>query len=314
MAQNTGNTTSFVEQEVYSRFILTNLHDGMLPKQFYRNVTDFVSGDTLNIPTVGSRTIQNIGENEALDLTAIETDRIQFRITEQTGDGMYITDDLREDGFAIEALLAQSALESTIAIQEDVETKYFKQCNDSQVDADPNTINGFKHRITASGVNNTLTLTDLADMKLSFDKANVPYGSRVAMVDPVVASTLDRLVSIARDVTPFAEKILEQGFDRDHAFLMDIYGWSIITSNRLDTGAFSDGSNVVTKGKANVFMSVMSDNHKPLMFAWRRMPVTESERNVKLRRDEITTTTRYGFGTQRVDTLGIIITSATATS
>ena len=45
----TSNTRAFIESEQYSSFILLNLHDGLLPETFYRNVSDFGSGDTLHI-------------------------------------------------------------------------------------------------------------------------------------------------------------------------------------------------------------------------------------------------------------------------
>lgn len=47
--QLTTNTRAFIEAEQYSQFILMNLHDGMLPDTFYRNVSDFGSGETLHI-------------------------------------------------------------------------------------------------------------------------------------------------------------------------------------------------------------------------------------------------------------------------
>lgn len=50
--QITANTRAFVESEVYSQFILTNLHDGLLGEQFYRDVSDFTHGDTLHIDLV----------------------------------------------------------------------------------------------------------------------------------------------------------------------------------------------------------------------------------------------------------------------
>ena len=49
MSQNRGNSTSFIEAEQYSAFILRNLNDGLLPSAFYRNVSDFGSGSTLHI-------------------------------------------------------------------------------------------------------------------------------------------------------------------------------------------------------------------------------------------------------------------------
>ena len=121
---------------------------------------------------------------------------------------------------------------------------------------------------------------------------------------------LDGLVSIGRDVTPFAERILQSGFARDHQFLMNLYGFDIITSNRLPKGTFSDGTTSVSNAVANIAMCVADDNTKPVMAAWRRMPRVEGERNKDLRRDEFVTSARWGFGGQRVDTLGVYITSA----
>mgnify|MGYP000550062268 CR=1 FL=1 len=140
-----------------------------------------------------------------------------------------------------------------------------------------------------------------------------PQGSRVLIVDPVTAATLDGQVSIGRDVTPFAERILQNGFAREHQYLMNLYGFDIITSNRLPKGTFSDGTTSVSNAVANIAMCVADDNTKPVMGAWRRMPRVEGERNKDLRRDEFVTSCRWGFGTQRVDTLGIVITSAVKT-
>jgi len=315
MAQNRSNSTAFIESEQYSSFILRNLHDGMLPGAFYRNVSDFGSGTTLHIKTVGTVTIQDGAEDVPFDYTPIESGEVTLTITDYVGDAWYVTDELREDGAQVEALMSARSSESTRAIQETFETRYLAKANTSQTNANANTINGFPHRIASAvatvGSENTILLDHFIRMKLAFDKANVPMAGRIAIVDPVVASTLDRLVSIGRDVTPFAERILENGFDREHQFLMNLYGWNIITSNRLPQGTFSDGTTSVTGAVANIFMSVADDNTKPIMAAWRRMPKVEGERNKDLRRDEFVTSARWGFGTQRVDTLGVVITSAT---
>lgn len=206
--------------------------------------------------------------------------------------------------------MAARSAESTRAIQEIFETRFLKKCNTLQTNANANLVNGFAHRISSTATNNVLALSDIIKMKLAFDKANVPTSGRIAIVDPVTAATLDGLVSIARDVTPFAQRILENGFSRDHQFLMNLYGFDIITSNRLDKGTFSDGTTSVSNAVANVFMCVADDNCKPVMGAWRRMPRVEGERNKDMRRDEFVTSSRWGFGGQRVDTLGIYITSA----
>lgn len=314
MAQNRANSTAFIEAEQYSATILRNLHDGLLPGTFYRNVTDFGSGTTLHIKTIGTVTIQDGAEDVPFDYTPIESGEVTLTITDYVGDAWYVTDELREDGAQVEALTAARSVESTRAIQETFETRFLARSNSAQTNANPNTINGLPHRIASAvataGSENTILLDHFIRMKLAFDKANVPMAGRVAIVDPVVASTLDRLVSIGRDVTPFGAKILENGFDREHQFLMNLYGWNIITSNRLPRGSFSDGTTTVTNGVANLFMNVADDNMKPIMAAWRRMPKVEGERNKDLRRDEYVTSARWGFGVQRVDTLGVVITDA----
>jgi hypothetical protein len=310
MSQNRANSTAFIESEQYSAFILRNLQDGLLPGQFYRNVSDFGSGTTLHIKTVGTVTIQDGAEEVPFDYSPIESGEVTLTITDYVGDAWYITDELREDGAQVEALMSARSSESTRAIQETFETRFLKKANTSQTNANANTVNGFAHRIASVQVNNVAALADLIALKLAFDKANSPMAGRVLIVDPVVAATFDKTITFGRDVTPFGQQILENGFARDHTFLMNLYGWNIITSNRLDTGTFSDGTTTVTNAVANVAMCVADDNTKPLMAAWRRMPKVEGERNKDLRRDEFVTSARWGFGTQRVDTLGIYITSA----
>lgn len=84
--QLTDNTRAFIEAEQYSSFILMNLHDGLLPESFYRNVADFGSGTTLNIKTVGTVTLQEAAEDTPLVYNPIETGTITFQITEYKGD------------------------------------------------------------------------------------------------------------------------------------------------------------------------------------------------------------------------------------
>ena len=315
MSQNRTNSTAFLESEQYSAFILRNLHDGMLPGSFWRNVSDFGSGTTLNIKTIGAVTVQDGAEEVPFSYSPIESGTVTMTITDYVGDAWYVTDELREDGAQVEALMAGRSAESTRAIQEVFESRFLAKCNSIQTNANANLVNGFAHRIASTvatvGSENTLALSDIVAMKLAFDKANVPTAGRVAILDPVTAATLDKLVSISRDVTPFGQKILENGFQRDHQYLMNLYGFDIITSNRLPKGTFSDGTTSVSGAVANVFMSVADDNTKPIMGAWRRMPRVEGERNKDLRRDEFVTSCRWGFGGQREDTLGIYITSAT---
>ena len=308
--QVTSNSQAFIEAEVYSSFILNNLHDGLLPQTFYRNVSDFGSGTTLHIKTVGSVTIQEAAEDTPLVYNPIESGEVSLQITNYIGDAWYVTDDLREDGAMIEQLMSARSVESTRALQETFESRFLSVCNAAQTNANANTVNGFAHRIASAETNNVFALKHLIAMRLAFDKANVPDSGRVFICDPVVEATLNGLVTITHDVSPFGEMILKEGMARGQRFVMQLFGWDIITSNRLPTGTFSDGTTSVTGGVANIFMCVLDDNTKPIMAAWRRMPKVEGERNKDRARDEFVTRCRWGMGPQRVDTLGVLITSA----
>ena len=317
----TSNTRAFIEAEQYSTFILMNLHDGLLGEQFYRNVADFGSGETLKIKTVGSVTLQEAAEDTPLVYNPIETGEITFTITEYRGDAWYVTDDLREDGTDINRLMAERSVESTRAFQEEHETAFLRTAGgyyDTVLGGggagSPNNINGFPHLIPSTGANNAFELIQLIKAKLSLNKANVPAQGRVFICDDVVEATLNGLVTITHDVTPFGEKILKEGMTSGQQFIMNLYGFDIMTSNRLHVGNYSDGTTSITGGVGNLIMCVVDDQCKPIMGAMRRTPRVEGERNKDLARDEFVTRSRYGYGIQRLDTLLCLPTSATAIS
>lgn len=312
----TGTNTSFIEAQQYSQFILENMYDGLLPAGFFRDVSDFGNGTTLNIKTIGEANIQEVEEDSALVYSPIETGNVQLSITDYVGDAWYVTDKMRQDGAQIEQLLAARGRSATRAIQENFESRALAVLNAAQTANNANTINNFAHRLKATGPNESLAIADLIKMKLAFDKAEVPYGGRVAFVDPVVSATLSYLfVGAARpDMTnPFVE-VLQGGFDRDHTYIMEFMGWHIVSSNRLPTIAASTEFSNAGVSVANIFMNIADDQTKPLMVAWRQMPKVEGDRNKDKQRDEYVCTARFGMGAQRVDTLGVVLTSSTAIS
>lgn len=313
--QLTTNSRAFIESEQYSEFVLLNLHDGLLPESFYRNVSDFGSGSTLHIKTVGTVTLQDAAEDTPLVYNPIESGEIQLTISAYKGDAWYVTDDLREDGTNVDLLIAQRAAEGTRAFQEVFETDFLKIGAQYYAGTNgPFNVNGFAHKIVSAASNNTFALSHLIKMRLAFDKANVPAEGRIFICDPVVEATLNGLVTITSNATPFAQGILENGLAKNHRFLMNLYGWDIIQSNRLYVNAASqsDGTTSLAGGVMNMFMCIADDQTKPIMFAWRRMPKSEGERNKDRARDEHVMRARYGFGIQRTDTMGCLVTSPTA--
>lgn len=318
MAITSTSNTAFIEQEIYSNFILENLDTGLLPEMFYRNVSDFQSGETLNIPTIGDVTIQDVTENEDYTYNPIDSDRIQLVIDESVGDAFYITDKMREDGYNVDALLAARGRKGAQALKEYHQTNAFATLYAAQTAADPNEINGFAHRIVGSGAGEQLEITDFSNLGLAFDKANVPYEGRVAIVDPVTARYLETKFqgTYNVDANPTMQMLLEQGLGMGMQFRMELFGWNVMVSNLLPdvaAGTNVDGSGAITNaGKANLFMSIMDDQHTPLMYASRREPSVETERNKDKRRDEFAMSARWGFGAQRLDTLAVAVSRATA--
>lgn len=307
--QLTTNTRPFIEAEQYSDFILTNLDDGLLGLAFWRNVTDFGNGDTLHIKTIGSVTLQEAAEDEPLTYNPIETGEIIFKITEYKGDAWYVTDDLREDGVNIDRLMAERASESTRALQEIFETDALKTAAQAFSANGPYLVNQFPHKIVSAEPDNKFALKHLIAMRIAFDKAGAPAEGRVAILDATAEATLNGMVTITSDITPFAVDILQNGMARGNRFVMNLYGWDIMTSNRLYQGPANDGTTSVANGVYNLFMCLADDQTKPLMGAWRRLPRAEGERNKDRARDEFVVRARYGFGVQRMDTLGTVVTN-----
>ena len=323
MSQLTSNTTAFIEAQQYSQFILDNIHDYLLPEGLYRDVSDFGSGTTLNIKTVGTVTLQDAAEDTPLNFNPIDTGNVTLSITDYVGDAWKVSDELREDGSQVDALMSMRAMESTRALGENHESRFLNVAGTAQTAANINLVNGRPHRWVAGGAGGTtrvMTLSDFIAMKLAFDKAGVPAAGRIAIVDPIVEATLNsiqNLVNVSNN--PMFDGIVTSGFAKDHKFVKNIFGFDIWTSNYLPVKTATEALNASSYGLANdtaeigdvanVFMSVADDSVKPIMHAWRRAPKTEGWRSEEERADKYQVTSRFGFGAQRVDSLGVILTS-----
>lgn len=319
---NRTDTTAFIEAQQYSAFIVENLPDLALPEGFVRDVSDFASGTTLNIKTVGSRTIQDVVEGVPMNFTPIDTNTITLSITDYIGDAWSVSDELRQDGSQIETLMAMQAMEATRAIAEAIETEFLKAGNDAQTAANLNLVNGRPHRWVAGGSGGSsrnMTMADIVAAKLAMDKANVPQAGRVAIVDPVVEATLNSLSNIVQVTNnPMFEGIVTEGFARDHKFIRNIFGIDFWTSNKLpqltatealDASTYDLANDTAEIGDVvNQFMCVADDNSKPIMKAVRKAPSVEGWRDHENREDKFQNTSRFGYGAQRLDTFLAIIT------
>lgn len=322
MSMLTTNTTAFIEAQQYSQFILDNLHDYLLPEGMWRDVSDFGNGTTLNIKRVGTVTLQDAAEDVPLVFNPIDTGVVNLTITDYIGDAWKVSDDLREDGSQIDTLMGMRAMESTRALGENHETGFLRVAGTSQTLASMNLVNGRPHRWVATGTSRVMTVSDFIAMKLSFDKALAPAAGRIAIVDSLVEATLNSLTNLVNvSNNPMFQGMITEGFASTHKFVRNIFGWDVYTSNFLSVKTATESIDASTKGLGagaivaqigdvqNVFMSIADDSSKPIMHAWRRMPSTEGWRSQEDRSDKFQVTSRFGFGAQRVDTLGVIITN-----
>lgn len=319
-----GNTDPAIRALVHSEMLLEVLQDGYLPDGLHRNVGDFGDGTTLQIPSLGEMTLFDLDEDQETPTSALDTGIINLTINKHKGVAGYVTDELKEDGYkaaAVEANIVPASLRSLKeAYETDMLATAVSTTNGIITLSDPNAYNGFDHRLIASGPNQTLTIEDIAYMKLSFDKANVPEEGRILIVDPIVEMTLNNLTNLVNvSNNPQFQGMVTEGFAKNRKFVRNIFGFDIWLSNRLpriasesitaSTG--SPGAASITGGVNNIAMCIADDMTKPFMGAMRRMPRVEGRRNVGRRRDEFHVTSRYGFAPQRGESLISFLTSAT---
>ena len=319
MSNTTANQSPLIKAQLYSEFMLEQIYDGFMPDGLHRDVSDFGDGETLNIPVMGETVLRDYEEDEAIKYDAVDTGQITLVINQYKSAASYVTKKLQQDGYkaaAVEAAIPGLHLRK---IRETYESDLLN-CQRFQTAADENAVNGFSHRWVAnSGA--TLGLMDLEDFvyaKLAFDKAEVPDEGRIAIVDPATEATINSFVATQGFTNnPQFEGMVESGFARGRKFIRNIFGFDVWVSNRLPTGITEtiDGgpqnaSTAASGFSANVFMSVLDDQTKPFMGAWRQMPETDGEYNKDKQRDEYVTTARWGFGLQRPETLITVLTNA----
>lgn len=293
-----------------SNFILENLDQVLLPDQFMRNVSDFGQGTTLNIKTVGDVTLQQGGEDTDPVYQRMDSGNITLTIDQYPQAAWYISDELREDGSQIDQLHQSHASQALRAIGEFHESTYLAALNTAQTAADTNAIDGIAHRKVASGAGQILALQDFIDMALSFDQLGIPSEGRVAVITPRAAASMNAVIAAQAYVaSPFLEGLLSTSIVNRMQFKGNLFGFNVFVSPRLPSvGSETVDSVAVANGKANMFMSIIDDQHKPLMGAWRRMPTVKTEYDMDKGADKFLLNARFGVEAQRVDTLSIVLT------
>lgn len=318
----TASQAPLIKAQVFSEFMLELIVDGYLPDGMHRDVSDFGDGETLFIPVMGETVLRDYVEDTGVEFDPVDTGQIMLTITEYVSAATYVTDKLKQDAYKAAALEAAIPKEHLRVIKDRYESDLLAQAN-KQTLGNLNTINGFAHRWIANSATTpgVLTMEDFIYAKLSADKAFMPEENRIAIVDPLTEAAINMLAgNQAFNYNPMFKGIAESGFAKGKKFLRNIYGWDIYVSNRLARNAAAETitsptagtSTTLSGGIANIFGCFADDQHTPFMGAMRQMPSSEGFRNTTFKRDEYSTTSRWGFGLQRPESLIVIVSSPTA--
>ena len=307
MAQTTTNSSNVIRQQIYSAALQESFKDNLLGEVVFNDMTaEFPDGDTFNVDQIGQVTLQDYSEDAPVDYSSIDTSRITLTLSDYPQDGFYMTDKLKMDSWKSDRLFSTRIKESLYAFNKKLESDIYAVCNSAQTASDQNAINGQAHRRCLDNPSAQNVVDAIADIKLSFDVANVPEVGRIMIVDPRVENILNKLASGAVLVadSPRFEGLLETGFARDHRFVRNIHGFDIFVSNLLPAIASETVNSVTcTSGVCNIAMCVADEDCKPIMGVIRQRPTPEMERNAGMKRDEWSATARWGFASYRPESL-----------
>lgn len=305
--QTTTNSSNVVRQQVYSAGLQESYETNLLGFGLFADMSSlFPDGDTFNVDQIGEFTLADYSEDAPIDYSALDTSRITLSISDYPGLGFYMTDALKQDSNKADLLFGKAIKKAIYAFEKDMETSVYAACNDSQTTADANTINGEAHRRCLDNPTAQALVDAIADIKTSFDRADVPEVGRILIVDPRVENIMNKLGGTAVLVadSPRFEGLLETGFARNHRFVRNILGFDVFTSNLLPEIASETVNSVTcTSGVCNIAMCVADDDAKPIMGVIRQAPEPEMERNAKHKRDEWSATARWGFAAYRPESL-----------
>lgn len=315
MAVTTYNTEHLIEAEVYSDELKKLLEDELSATKYVRWLTDFATGEEINIPSIGQNVAKDYVENTGVEYEPLASGNFTFRITEYLQSGNYITNKMKQDSKWSALLEAAFVPNQHRAIMVRVETDVFG-LQSEQTAGDTNAINGAAHRLIATGANQVFNMQDVARAKYALRKANVPMTNLVAVVSPEVAFHIESVMLNEANLiyNPKFEGIVrEGGAITGLQFKFQIAGVDFYESEYLaDIASETIGETTVTNAKACLFFSTASGDITPFIGSWRQMPKVDSEYNKDKQRFEYVTTARYGVALYRPENLVVVIASAPA--
>jgi hypothetical protein len=251
---------------------------------------------------------QDFAEGEAVRYTAMDTGNFTFTIDKYLASATYVTQKMRQDSYVMAQVERLFVPYQDLAIKRIIEADILALAPNAQTAANSNTINGAKHRIVGSGLNERISLEDFQKMKYALQLANVPLTSMIAVVHPSVEyelTTLPNFVNMSNNI--HWEGVVATGLTTGMRFIKNIFGWDVYVSQYIKTNTASEAIDGVTAaaGVNNVFFSAGTS---PFIGSIRQSPMVQSEFNKDLQREEYVTTCRYGMKLFRPEAVGVVVT------
>ena len=316
MSETTLNATPLIRTKIWSDQLKEILRDELMAMTYVDWMANFPDGNNFTIPSIGDSQVRDYTEDTEIEFTPLDKGEFVFNITEYLSAGHYITDKAKQDLFYAQQLEASFVPKMERAMMERLEADILN-LQAKQTAANPNTINGARHRYAASGTSGTMAVEDFAYANFALNKATVSANSRVAIVDPATAFHLETLTNLTNvSNNPMWEGVVSEGISTGMRFVKNVYGFDCYVSQRLakvtETLAdYAGNSATRTNFAANLLFSADGES-RPFLGAWRQMPEVEYERNVKKKRDEYSVTARYGLDLYRPEGLITILSTQDA--
>jgi|LGVF01.2.fsa_nt_gb hypothetical protein len=297
----TTSQSNLIRTDVWSKEVQEELQEELFGTMIIDMISDFPDGNEIHLPTFSSLAARNYTQNADIIFDDISTGEFTLTIDKYYQLGVAITDKLKQDSFYVAELQSKFPAAVVRGLMERLENDIFL-LHKEQTTNDANTINGQAHRYVGTGGSNKIALKDVAQAKLSLDKANVSKQGRVAIIDPTVSYQLIQIDNVIRQDVYGANTTIKEGFGGTK-FIGTYLGFDFYESNMLDEATALDhaaGGSL----KGNLFLG-------PEAFkgAVRQMPDIEFDRNVGKKRDEYSATMRFGLGLFRAESLVTILTA-----
>lgn len=297
----TTTQANIIRDDVWSKEIQEELQEELFGQTIVDMIADFPDGDEIHIPKFTSLAARNYSEGQDIVFDDPTTNEFTLTIDKYYQLGVAITDKLKQDTFYVSELQSKFPQMVIRGLMERLENDIML-LHKKQTTNDANTINGQPHRYVGTGTSNAITLADIAQAKLSLDKANVSKNGRMAIVDPKVSYQLVQVDNVIRQDVFGSNTALKEGFGGTK-FIGRYLGFDFFESNMLDEATALDhatGGSLI----GNLFLG-----EEAFKGAVRQMPDIEFFRNVTKKRDEYSATMRFGLGLYRAESLVCILTA-----